>query len=327
MSTTRTTGFGGDQVLNVRGVYKSYGETAALAGVDLTIDAGEICALLGPNGAGKTTLSSIVVGLLRPDRGQVTVAGIDVVRRPYLAREHIGYAPQELGVYPLGSVRDNLAYFGALAGLRGRTLGRRVEEAAELLGLTQLLGRQAGLMSGGEQRRLHTAMALLHRPKLLLLDEPTVGADVATRGRILDFVRTLADQGTAVCYTTHYLSEVEDIDATVALIFQGRIVTRGTVRQLIADHGDSYVELRFDGTVPRGRLTDRPEQRVGDTIRISSVDPAADAAAALRAAAHAGAAVQAVDFIRPSLDSVFLRLTGSRLDSDEETEEADVLAS
>jgi ABC-2 type transport system ATP-binding protein len=297
-------------------VHKSYGSRLALAGIDLTIARGEVCCLLGPNGAGKTTFASIVAGLRRADRGSVVVDGIDVARRPYSARDRLGYAPQELAIYPLASARDNLRIFGALAGLRGRALRQRIEELAGRLGLEELLGRQAGLLSGGEQRRLHAAMALLHRPRVLLLDEPTVGADVEARARLLDFVRGLAGEGTAVCYSTHYLAEVEVLDAMVALIDGGRIIARGGVRQLVAEHATSMVELRFAGPAPTLPLSGLDAAADGDRLRITSRDPAADAAAALRVAAALGHPVTSVDFVRPSLDAVFLALTGTRLGAD-----------
>jgi ABC-2 type transport system ATP-binding protein len=300
-------------LLEIAGVHKRYGDKPALSGVDLTIQPGEVCCLLGPNGAGKTTLASIVAGLRRSDRGSVQVAGVDVQRNPFEARKRLGYAPQELAIYPMASVRDNLRLFAALAGLRGQLRRSRIDESAQLLGLDHLMDRQAGLMSGGEQRRLHSAMALLHRPRVLLLDEPTVGADVETRTRLLDFVRSLAGQGTAVCYSTHYLAEVEEMDATVALIDHGRIVARGQVRELIASHAESVVELRFDGPAPALSTGSGPAVVEGDRLRLSTHDPATDAAAALQLAALHGAPVVSVDFIRPSLDSVFLALTGSRL--------------
>ena len=317
-------------MLQAQGIYKSYGTKVALAGIDLTVDEGEICGLLGPNGAGKSTFASIVAGLRRPDRGRITIDDIDVVRRPYDARAKLGYAPQELAIYPLASVRENLALFGALAGLGGRRLQQRIADVADLLGMEHLMGRQAGQTSGGEQRRLHTAMALLHRPKVLLLDEPTVGADVESRGRILDFVRQLAAEGTAVCYSTHYLTEVEDLDATVALINQGQIIARGGVRALVAQHASSVVELRFTGAAPPLAIDGCSVINDGEVVRISSHDPSRDAAAALRLAASLGGEVQSVDFIRPSLDSVFLSLTGTRLkerDAVELEEDVDVVAS
>jgi ABC-2 type transport system ATP-binding protein len=300
-------------MLEVRGVRKSYGAKLALDGVDLEVRAGEVCGLLGRNGAGKTTLLSIVTGLLRADEGTVAVGDVDVRRDPYGARQLIGYAPQELGIYPLLRVRDNLSLFGELAGLRRRELRRRVEEVAAVLGLEPLIDRQAGLMSGGEQRRLHTAMALLHRPPLVLLDEPTVGADVGTRADLTAFVRRLADEGAAVCYSTHYLQEIESLDATVALIEAGRVIARGKVRELVDRHSDSAVDLQFDGPAPE-LVLDAAVTRRGSLLRIHTPQPAAAAAQAIAALGADAQRLLGVDLVRPSLESVFIALTGDRYD-------------
>jgi ABC-2 type transport system ATP-binding protein len=302
-------------MLEARGVRKRYGTKVALDGVDLEVRAGEVCGLLGRNGAGKTTLLSIVTGLLRADEGSVTVGDVDVRRDPYQVRRLIGYAPQELGIYPLVRVRDNLVLFGELAGLRRRALRERVEEVAAVLGLEPLLDRQAGLMSGGEQRRLHTAMALLHSPPLVLLDEPTVGADVGTRGDLITFVRTLAEDGAAVCYSTHYLAEIETLEASVALIEQGQIIARGSVRELVDRHSDSAVDLQFDGPAPALEL-DAEISVHGSLLRIHTSQPAAVAAQAMGSLGADAPRLLGVDFVRPSLESVFIALTGSRYDPD-----------
>src|ERR1035437_1143133 len=181
------------------GVTKRYGDNVALNDVDLDIRPGEILGLLGPDGAGKTTLVSIAAGLLRADAGTVKVCGIDVRRDPVGARRRLGLAPQELGVYPLLSVRENLVFFGEMAGLRSHQLRRRIEEVADDLDLGTFIDRKAQFLSGGEKRRLHTAMALIPRPALLLLDEPTTGVDVATRAHLIQVVRKLAAEGAAVC--------------------------------------------------------------------------------------------------------------------------------
>lgn len=208
--------------LRIRDVAKSYGAHRALDSVSLDIAPGEILALLGPNGAGKSTLVTIVAGLLGPDAGRVEVCGLDVVtqRRPALAR--LGLAPQDLAIYPRLTVRENIEFFAVLAGLTGATKAARCAEAAESLDLGNLLGRRAAHLSGGEKRRLHTALAVVHRPPLLLLDEPTAGVDTQTRLRLLEFVRALAAEGTAICYTTHYLTEVETLGASVAVIQGGQ---------------------------------------------------------------------------------------------------------
>ena len=208
-------------MLEITGLRKAYGDHEVLRGVDLEASAGEIVGLLGPNGAGKTTLVSIVAGLRRADAGTVTVDGIDALAHPERAREVLGLAPQELGIYPVLSVERNLRFFAELSGLTGRRLRERVIEVADALDLTKLLGQRASTLSGGQKRRLHTAMALVHEPKVLFLDEPTVGADVRTRNRILQVVRLRAEAGCAVVYTSHYLTEIEDLAATVAVLEAG----------------------------------------------------------------------------------------------------------
>lgn len=306
-------------MLDVRGLCKSYGSVTALAGVDLQIEAGEICGLLGPNGAGKTTMVSIVAGLRRADAGHVTVNGVDALNHSLEARHYIGLAPQELGIYLTLSVRDNLVFFGQLADLRGRLLAERIEEIADALGLTDLLGRLARTLSGGEKRRLHTAVAMLHRPPLLMLDEPTSGVDVRTRTSVLDAVRRLAEDGTAVCYSTHYLPEVEALGASVAIIDRGRIIARGSVADLVRQHGGSAVELRFDGPPPVVTI-DRRTELADETLRVYTDQPAADTAAVLGSLGPDAARIQEIQIISPSLESVFLALTGRRYTAESKIE-------
>lgn len=306
-------------------VRKSYGQNLVLDGVDLTIAPGEICGLLGPNGAGKTTFALIVAGILQPDAGTVTVGGIDVSERPFEVRQLLGYAPQELGIYPLATVRENLRLFGELAGLRRQTLAARIAEVATALGLGPLLGRVAGRLSGGQQRRLHTAMALLHRPALVLLDEPTVGADVQTRATLLGFVRALADDGAAVCYTTHYLQEVETLDASVALIDGGQILARGSVDDLVDAHGTTFLELRFDGPAPVVDGIEPVPPEADDVLRIPSTNPAADTVRTVTALGADASRLRGIEIVRSSLESVFVGLTGKRLSDGAQDETLEVV--
>lgn len=300
-------------VLDVDGVRKAYGATVALDGVDLVVEPGVILGLLGPNGAGKTSLVSIVAGLRRPDAGAVHVGGVDVVRRPQRAQQLIGLAPQETGVYLPLTVRDNLRFFAGLTGLRGRAQQDRIEELGAALGLDELFDRRASELSGGERRRLHTAIALVHRPLLVLLDEPTTGADVRTRTEILRLVRSLAEDGSAVVYSTHYLQEIEELDAYVAFIDRGRIVARGALHELIRRHGATALELTFEGPVPEAAHVDGAVVD-GSTVRIESSDPARTAADLLTRLGSGSAGLRAIEVVRPSLESVFLTLTGRRYD-------------
>jgi ABC-2 type transport system ATP-binding protein len=301
-------------MLEVREIAKSYGSVEALRGVDLEIAPGEILGLLGPNGAGKTTLISIVAGLRDPDRGTVRIGGYDVAEHPFEAREHLGLAPQSLGVYLQLSARANLRYFGRLAGLSGDELKAGVDEVADALALADLLDRPALELSGGEQRRLHTAMAMLHHPPLLLLDEPTAGVDVHTRSRLLDMIKRLADRGIAVCYTTHYLHEVEELGASVAILEDGSIIAQGRVRELVRSHGQTMVEMRFDGAVPAGVAAMGTIDGDDAVLRIRAPEPATAITEAFTALGPSADRVRSVELMQPSLESVYLSLTGRRFE-------------
>ena len=303
----------GGPILQAAGVAKSYGDLQVLKGVDLEIQPGEICGLLGPNGAGKTSFVSIVAGLRAADAGSVQIAGIDALRDSARARAHLGIAPQDLGVYATLTVRRNLDLFGEIAGLRGAELKARVEEVAEALSLTPKLDAVAGTLSGGQQRRLHTAMALIHRPALCILDEPTVGADIRTRQEILDIVKALAGDGRAVCYSTHYLPEIEELGASVAILEGGRIIARGPIADLVAEHSAQGVELHFDGPAPDVDLAiDGRVVREGSVIRIETKEPTVAAASVLGRLGAAAMRLKEVEVIRASLDSVYLALTERR---------------
>jgi ABC-2 type transport system ATP-binding protein len=302
----------GGRVLEIRGLTKRYGDRDVLRGVDLTTRPGQVVALLGPNGAGKTTLVSIVAGLRSADSGTVLVGDVDALADPIGARRLLGLAPQELGIYPSLTVRRNLTFFGELAGLRRKALTDRIDDVCATLALRELLPRRAGELSGGQKRRLHAAIAILHRPPLLFLDEPTVGADVRTRAELLRAVRGLADDGAAVVYTTHYLTEVEDLGADVAILEGGRVIERAPVEDLVARYGTAALRLTFDGPAPSLRrfTTD------GSVATLVVSDPAAEAAVVLRDLGTHAAALRSVDVIRPSLEAAYLALTGRLADQD-----------
>jgi ABC-2 type transport system ATP-binding protein len=303
----------GTAVLEVDGVTKRYGDRVALDGVTLSVAPGEVCGLLGPNGAGKTTLVSIIAGLRRPDSGAVRVTGLDVTKGGRAARSAVGLAAQETGVYPTVSVRANLELFAGLAGLSGRAADERLDEVADLLELTGLMDRPARQLSGGERRRLHTAMAMVHRPPLLMLDEPTTGVDIATRSRLLAAISRLArDEGCAVLYSTHYLPEVEELGATVAILDGGRIRARGTLAALIARHSLGLVELTFDGPAPALVVADGVVVDVdGSVVRAETeAHPGPLAARLVGGLGTEAERLVSVDLTPPSLETVFLAVTG-----------------
>lgn len=299
-------------MLELYDVHKSYGCVRALAGINLAIEPGEVLALLGPNGAGKSTLISLIAGLTAPDRGTIRVGGVDVQQDPMRARAMLGVAPQDLGIYLQLTVRQNLAFFGRLAGLRRGALHERVERIAAAADLTELLGRRADQLSGGEKRRVHTAMALLHDARLLLLDEPTAGVDIDTRSRLLTFVRELADAGSAVCYATHYLQEVESLDASVAILEYGQLVASGTLAELVASCDEALVEIQLeqplDATVEVAGRVDGEDC----LLRLACRDPAVAVSRTLAELGPAASLVRGIEIVKPSLEQAYLALTGRR---------------
>jgi len=218
-------------------------------------------------------------------------------------------------VYVTLRVRDNLRFFAGLAGMGRAEAKARIEELALALGLEELLDRRASQLSGGEKRRVHTAIALLHRPALVLLDEPTTGADVRTRAQILDLVRGLARDGSAVVYSTHYLQEIETLHADVAFLDRGRIVARGNLAELVDRHGTSSLELTFVGSVPPAARVDGAVVD-GATVRIPAADPAARAAQLIPKLGADTGALRSIEILRPSLESVYLAVTGRKYEAD-----------
>jgi ABC-2 type transport system ATP-binding protein len=291
-------------MLEVTDLRKRYGDVAALRGMSLAVAAGEIVGLIGHNGAGKSTLAEVILGLVRPDAGTVEVGGIDALADPRRARRRIGVSPQELALYLPATARENLELFAGLAGLRHRAVRRAVDAILEELELGVVAGKQIRQLSGGQQRRVQAGCALLGRPSLLLLDEPTVGADPLTRQMVLAAVRRRADAGAAVLYTTHYLPELVDLDATIAVARAGRIVARGNQEQLLAGL-PGEVRLRFD-EVPD---TDVPgAERVGDELRITGPNPASTLPKVLADLANDNVLPSAVEVRKPDLDDLYRSL-------------------
>lgn len=311
-----------DRALHVENLHKRYGEVVALDGVSFSVPRGEVIGLLGPNGAGKTTLVSIICGLRRADAGAVEVCGVDALASPHSARRHIGLAPQELGIYPIDTVRQNLTLFAELVGSSGSRLRQQVASVAGALHLHELFDRKAGELSVGQKRRLHTAIALLGEPPLILLDEATTGADVESRAALIDVVRGLADRGSTVVYSTHYLGEIEDLDARVLIIDRGRIIAEGPVADLIASNGSSIIELSFDGPPPS--LFGLNVTVLESVARVEADDPGRTMAAIMGALGSNASRLQGVEIINPSLETVFLQLTGRRYDPEARN---DVMAS
>jgi ABC-2 type transport system ATP-binding protein len=294
-------------MLLAEGLYKQYADVVALAGFDLVVMPGEIAGLIGHNGAGKTTFVEIVAGLVRTDAGRVEVAGVDVARRPRAARALLGIAPQEMGLYPAATLRENLLLFGGLAGVRRRALRRELDDLAFALELGEVLDRRVALLSGGQRRRAQTATALISRADVLLLDEPTVGADPATREAVLAAVRRRADDGAAVCYTTHYLPELGALQATIALARAGRVIARGSQAALLSQL-PGQVRVRFAGPVPRGLLLGHGSRAIVDDELVIHTDDPGRAVGELVADPESSAQLASVQVLNPTLDDLYRRL-------------------
>jgi ABC-2 type transport system ATP-binding protein len=307
-------------VLSCRGLCKRYGGLVAVDDVSFDIAPGETYGLLGPNGAGKTTAISIVAGVLTRDAGEVTVDGQQVSIRSAAGKERIGYVPQDVAVYPDLTGRENLRFFARMYGLRGAAARERIDEVLQTVGLAERAGDRVATYSGGMKRRINIAVGLLHRPRLLILDEPTVGVDPQSRNAILEAIEALSEQGLAVLYTTHYMEEAERLCDRLGIIDLGKLIAEGTPRALTALVGEhDRIRLAATGNLAAaGRaLRELP------TVRQVTVGAAAidlldeDASTALprilAAATAAGAVIQSVNVAEPDLEAVFLHLTGKRL--------------
>jgi ABC-2 type transport system ATP-binding protein len=316
----RPAGSTAEVVLRARGLRKGYGDLLAVDGVGFEIHAGETYGLLGPNGAGKTTTISMVCGLLERDEGEVLLRGEPIDVGAVAAKAGLGYVPQELAIYPDLTARENLRFFGQLYGLAGHALTTRIGEVLELTGLTDRADERTDRFSGGMQRRLNIGIGLLHRPHLLLLDEPTVGVDPQSRNAILESIAELGRSGMAILYTTHYMEEAERLCHRVAIIDEGRIRAEGTRRELTALVGQhDRIRLPASGDLvaagaAAGRIDGVIQAAVGDGfIELLVVEARGLLPGLLAAVADAGGIVKGVDVVEPDLEAVFLHLTGKAL--------------
>jgi ABC-2 type transport system ATP-binding protein len=306
-------------VIVVSNLHKKYGAIEALRGVSFRVKPGEIYGLLGPNGAGKSTTIGVLCGLVVPDAGQASLNGIDVARRPVEARRVLGVVPQEVALYTEFSARDNLAFFGRLYGLRGARLAAAVDKVLATVNLADRATEPVERYSGGMLRRLNIAAGLLHEPRAVLMDEPTVGLDPQSRASILDLVRAIAAAGAAVVYTTHYLDEAERLCDRIGIIDRGSILAEGTLQELRDAAGArEIIALRgsFAADVVSREMGRHPEYdviKVTETELLLTVQRAEQHVAALLAAAASLGEVREVAIRQPSLESLFIKLTGREL--------------
>ncbi len=302
----------------------------ALDGVSLSVGSGMIFGLLGPNGAGKSTTVRVLCTLTRPDSGSARVAGIDVLRDPAGARRTIGVVGQKHGAAPEATGRENLVLQGEFYGITGRDLRQRVTEALQRFDLTEAADRQASTYSGGMQRRLDIAMGLLHRPRVLFLDEPTTGLDPEARVDMWREIERLArDEGMAILLTTHYMEEADRLASRLAIIDRGRVVTEGEPEQLKGELAGDTILVGLaepEDTVARaalGRVDGLSAITLdGTTLRAQARDGSSAIPAVLAALQTNGVRAASITLARPTLDDVYLRHAGRTLSqTDNELEE------
>jgi len=307
-------------VLSATGLVRRFGDLTAVGGVGFSIEEGETFGLLGPNGAGKTTSISMIAGLLEPDAGEVVVVGIPISPNSVDGKAAIGLVPQDLAIYPDLTATENLAFFGRLYGMKGEQLSKRVAEVLEVIGLTDRHDDLTREFSGGMKRRLNIGIGLLHRPKLLILDEPTVGVDPQSRNAILESVESLSAEGMAVLYTTHYMEEAERLCDRVAIIDEGTIKAEGTRRELVAMVGGrDRITITATGDLARGTAV---AHDISGVFEASQSDEGMEVLAneasrllpeLLSKIAGAGVVISGVEVVEPNLEAVFLHVTGKAL--------------
>lgn len=314
-------------IVEIRDLSKQYNPPSgaeAVKGISFDIRRGEIFSLLGPNGAGKSTVISMLSGLIAPTSGEALIAGHSITRQAKAIKQVIGVVPQEVALYEALSAHENLVFWGRMYGLRGEVLQERVTAVLEIAGLTEKAGDKVATFSGGMKRRINIAVGLLHNPKILYMDEPTVGIDPQSRRRILDTVKELNQQGLTVLYTTHYMEEAEELSHRIGIIDHGRLIALGTLAELTATVGH-YDIVRLDVGQPQeqnGRLAQALTAVPGilqadGNEQGQMVLQAEDANSALPAViqqvtAH-GLSISKMEVQAPDLEAVFLHLTGRAL--------------
>jgi ABC-2 type transport system ATP-binding protein len=306
--------------IEVKNLKKSFGDLQAVAGVNFNARRGEVFSLLGPNGAGKTTTISMLSTLLKPDGGDALVMGHSLRDDPMGVKSVLGVIPQDIALYEDLSARENLTFWGKMYGLRGKDLQKRVDEVLEVISLSDRQKERVGKFSGGMKRRVNIGLALLHKPKVIYMDEPTVGIDPQTRRSILDSVVNLKNEGMTVLYTTHYMEEAQELSDEIAIMDHGKMIALGTNAELV----------KIVGGMDRITLTINTESRhvldiwknvpgirqisaENGTLTLLADDSNLVLPALFETANTAGVRITSVDIQEPNLEAVFLHLTGRAL--------------
>jgi ABC-2 type transport system ATP-binding protein len=306
-------------VLVVSELHKKYGAFVAVDSVSFRIAPGEVYGLLGPNGAGKSSTIKVLSCLAKPDGGSVLIDGLDIVQQQAKVKCLIGIVPQDIALYDDFSARENLTFFGRLYGMSSNELKKRADELLEAVGLLERGNDKVGGFSGGMKRRINIAAGLMHRPKIVYLDEPTVGIDPQSRRLILDLVKMLNAEGLTVLFTTHYMEEAEELCHRIGIIDFGKIIAEGTIPELRAEAGEvSPIEIQLRD-IPTTQQLEGLKPLVeslstdGHQLTLLCKDSKTALPTILQSLAQNGARVHHLEMDEPDLETVFLKLTGRRL--------------
>jgi ABC-2 type transport system ATP-binding protein len=309
-------------ILEVQNLVKQYGDFTAVKGISFEIKEGEIFSLLGPNGAGKTTTISMLSTLYTPTSGDAIIGGHSVTKEPMAVRQIIGVVPQDIALYEDLTARENLVFWGQMYGLSGKPLGSRVDEVLEQIGLTDKAKNRVKTYSGGMKRRVNIGVGLLHKPRLLFMDEPTVGIDPQSRRAILDTVKDLNRQGMTLLYTTHYMEEAQELSDRVGVIDHGELIALGTQKELTQQVGQTETLILHIGENDDPEALANSLKGVKDILEanatnheVSIITPDAEdvLASVVGKANERGIKIRSIDIREPNLEAVFLHLTGRAL--------------
>ena len=303
-------------MIDVSNLKKSFGTIEALKGISFNIPQGECYGLLGPNGAGKTTTISILSTIIKPDEGEVNIAGYDLKKNPLDCKKNIGVVTQEIALYNELSANDNLLFWGGMYKVPLQELQNRLDETLDLLGLTDRKTDKVKTYSGGMKRRVNIASALLHRPKILFMDEPTAGIDPQSRNLIFEVVEKLHKEGMTIVYTTHYMEEAERLCNRIGIIDNGEIIAHGTLDELRTSMKESVV-ISYTNLTDESYNTIEKEwkdiQRFEDKIHFYSINIQGDLSKIILMCNKFGLDMQHIDIQKINLETIFLSLTGKKL--------------
>jgi ABC-2 type transport system ATP-binding protein len=307
-------------VLEIKNLTKKFADFIAVDNISLSISEGEIFGFLGPNGAGKSTTINMIAGLLRSNDGEINILGKNTTKNSRFAKMNIGVVPQDLAIYEDLTAYENVKFFAGLYGLRGKILEDRVKEALEFVGLSDKHKSYPKNFSGGMKRRLNIACAIAHRPKLIIMDEPTVGIDPQSRNYILASVQKLNEMGCTIIYTSHYMEEVEEICSKIAIIDHGKVIAEGTKEQLkaiITDTKDVWIEAKSIENLSISKMKEiagvKAVQIEENWIKINSDTGVNNLNKIIQQLINSGVEISSLEEKAPNLETVFLTLTGRNL--------------